>query len=98
MNITKNIQENKLIISIEGRLDSTTAPQLDKEIDEIGAASGEVELDFSKLEYISSAGLRILLKAHTMVRENATLKITNANETVKEVLDITGFTDILNIE
>ena len=98
MNITGNKNGTHLTIALEGRLDTTTAPELEtalkKEMDSITALT----LDFSKLDYISSAGLRVLLSAHKAMSKKDGMKVANANEMVKEVFDVTGFADILNIE
>lgn len=92
----KNGTELKLLLS--GRLDTTTAPQFEKEIT---ASLGDIEsliLDFASLEYISSAGLRVLLSAQKIMNKKGKMVIINANDDIKEVFDITGFTDILTIE
>ncbi len=98
MKITKNLNGNALDIALEGRLDTTTAPELENELK--GSLEGVTELtmDFSKLDYISSAGLRVLLSAHKIMRDRGGMKVTHVNEIVKEVFDVTGFADILNIE
>ena len=98
MKITKKQDGTQLTIALEGRLDTTTAPELEKELkDSLGGAT-ELTLDFSKLDYISSAGLRVLLQAHKTMAGKGGMKVTNVNEIVGEVFDVTGFADILNIE
>ena len=98
MKITKELKGTELTIALEGRLDTTTAPELDKELkDSLGGAT-ELTLDFSKLDYISSAGLRVLLQAHKTMAGKGGMKVTNVNEIVGEVFDVTGFADILTIE
>ncbi len=98
MKITKKQDGTQLTIALEGRLDTTTAPELEKELkDSLGGAT-ELTLDFSKLDYISSAGLRVLLQAHKTMAGKGGMKVTNVNEIVGEVFDVTGFADILTIE
>ena len=98
LNITKSIENTKLTLVIEGRVDTTTAPQLEQEIK--GSIDGVTELilDFAKLDYISSAGLRVLLSAQKTMNKQGEMRIRNVNETVMEILDVTGFIDILTIE
>lgn len=98
MTISKEQQGNKLILSLEGRLDTSTAPQLEAEIKNSLGGVEELLLDFSKLEYISSAGLRVLLSAHKTMSQRGGMKVINANEIVMEVFNVTGFSDILTIE
>ena len=98
MKITKNQNGTQLNIALEGRLDTTTAPELEKELKDSLDAANELTLDFEKLDYISSAGLRVLLAAHKTMRGKGGMKVTNVNEIVKEVFDVTGFADILTIE
>lgn len=87
-----------MTISLEGRLDTTTSPALEKELNEVLPKINELVFDFSKLEYISSAGLRVLLTAHKAMSRKGGMKVTNVNEIVQEVFDVTGFSDILTIE
>lgn len=98
MTITKNLNGTTLTVALEGRLDTTTAPELENELK--GSMDGITELimDFSKLDYISSAGLRVLLSAHKAMRGKGQMKVTNVNEIVQEVFEVTGFSDILTIE
>ena len=98
MKITKSQNGTQLNIAVEGRMDTTTAPELEKELRESLDGVTELTLDFSKLDYISSAGLRVLLSAHKTMRDKGSMKVTNANEIVQEVFDVTGFSDILTIE
>ena len=98
MKITKNLNGSSLNVALEGRLDTTTAPELEKELKESMDAANELTLDFAKLDYISSAGLRVLLSAHKAMSKKGGLKVVNVNDMVKEVFDVTGFADILNIE
>ena len=85
-------------MKIIGRVDTTTAPQLDVAVDGCAADIKELVLDCSALEYVSSAGLRVLLKAQKMMRAQGSMKLIHVNEAVMEVFDITGFADILTIE
>ena len=98
LNINKTIENGKATFSLEGRLDTTTAPDLDKALKETLDGVSELTLDFSALEYISSAGLRVLLSTQKLINKQKTMKITHVNEIVMEVFDITGFSDILTIE
>ena len=98
MKITKNLNGSSLNVALEGRLDTTTAPELEKELKDSMDEATELSLDFEKLEYISSAGLRVLLSAHKAMSKKGGLKVVNVNDMVKEVFDVTGFADILNIE
>ena len=96
MEIKKTENGSVMTIALEGRLDTTTAPELQKEISSLGNVS-ELILDFEKLAYISSAGLRVLMVAHKGMSDKDGLKIVNVNDDVKEVFEITGFDSILNI-
>ena len=98
MTISKNQNGSNLNIAVEGRLDTTTAPDLEKELKNSLSGVSELTLDFSKLEYISSAGLRVLLSAHKQMSKQGGMKVINVNEIVNEVFDVTGFADILTIE
>lgn len=98
MNIKKTIEGAKLTLALEGRLDTTTAPQLEAEVK--GALTGvtELALDFSRLEYLSSAGLRVILAAQKIMNKQGRMVIRHVNETILEVFEVTGFSDILTIE
>ena len=98
MTITKNQNGNALTIALEGRLDTTTAPDLEQELKNSFDGIDALTLDFSKLDYISSAGLRVLLSAHKAMSAKGALKVTHVNEIVNEVFEVTGFSDILTIE
>ena len=98
MNITKTLDGNQLTVEVEGRLDTMTAPELEQALNSEAENVSSLTLDFSKLQYISSAGLRVLLTAHKRFLAKDGMKIRNANEIVREVFDVTGFNDILNIE
>lgn len=98
MIITKELNGTTLEIALEGRLDTVTAPDLEAELNKSLDGAESLVLDFSKLEYISSAGLRVLLSAHKAMSGKGGMKVKNVNEIVKEVFEVTGFSDILTIE
>ena len=98
MNIIKNKDGNKLSLALEGRLDTTTAPQLEAELKPSMDGITELDLDFEKLEYLSSAGLRVLLAAQKVMNKQGSMVIRHVNETIHEVFEVTGFIDILTIE
>ena len=98
MTITKQMNGNELTVAVAGRLDTTTAPELESELKGSMDGADELVLDFSGLDYISSAGLRVLLSAHKAMSKKGGMKVTHVNEMVSEVFDVTGFSDILNIE
>ena len=98
LNINKQAEDGKLCIMLEGRLDTITSPDLEAEIGESLDGVTELTLDLEQLDYISSAGLRVLLSAQKKMNKQGTLKVMHVNETVKEIFDVTGFTEILNIE
>ena len=97
MKIKKTQNGTHLEIALEGRLDTMTAPRLEAELGSLSDAESLV-LDCSKLDYISSAGLRVLLSAHRIMSCKGGMKVTHVNEIVREVLEVTGFTDILTVE
>lgn len=96
MEIIKTQKENELTIALTGRLDTTTAPQLEEELKLDGVS--ELSFDFEKLDYISSAGLRVLLAAQKTMNKQGSMKVVNVNADIMEVFEITGFSDILTIE
>ena len=97
MTITKTAENGTLRIALEGRLDTNTAPQLEAELKTSLSGITELELDFSGLEYISSAGLRVLLAAQKTMSRQGKMTIRNVNETIMEFFEITGFVEILTI-
>ena len=97
MTIEKKQNGSSLTIAVQGRLDTTTAPDLEKEIKSSLDGVTELIIDFEKLDYISSAGLRVLLSAHKTMNKRGGMKVVNVNEIVSEVFEVTGFSDILNI-
>lgn len=98
MNIIQNRNDAELTVTLEGRLDTTTAPQLEQSLK--GALPGvkNLILDFSALDYLSSAGLRVLLATQKTMRRQGKMVIRHVNETIMEVFEVTGFIDILTIE
>ena len=94
--IKKNVDET--VLEIVGRLDTITAPALEKTIHENFGEIKSLILDFKQLEYISSAGLRVLLSAQKKLQQNGTMKLKNVREEVMDVFEMTGFADILTIE
>lgn len=98
MQINKTVDGGKLTIALDGRLDTMTAPELEEaikgDIDTVSSA----ELDLTNLEYVSSAGLRVILSIHKTLSKKEGLVVKNVNETVAEVFEVTGFSDILTIE
>lgn len=98
MKITKKQNASSLEIALEGRLDTTTAPELERAMKESLDGVSELTLDFEKLEYISSAGLRVLLSAQKKMSRQGGMKLVHVGEIIMEVFEVTGFTDILTIE
>ena len=98
MTIEIKRNSDQTVIELVGRLDTTTAPALDKTIRDDIADTKNLVLDVKKLEYISSAGLRVLLSAQKKMKNIGTMKVINVCEEVMEVFEMTGFADILNIE
>ncbi len=98
LNINKTVDGAKTAFALEGRLDTVTAPELEQAI--MGSLEGvsELTLDFANLEYISSAGLRVLLSAQKAMAKQGTMKLVNVSETVMEIFEVTGFSEILTIE
>ena len=98
MTIAKNLNGNSLTLHLSGRLDTTTAPELESVVDSSLAGVQELILDLEALEHISSAGLRVILKAQKLMNSKGSMKLIHVNDTIMEVFDITGFVDILTIE
>ena len=97
-----NINETKngasLVLALEGRLDTSTAPQLEEKVNGVIEGVADFTFDFSQLEYISSAGLRVLLSTQKTMNKQGKLVIKNVSDEVMEIFDVTGFSDILTIE
>ena len=98
MKVDKTVSGNRLDLAVTGRIDTTTAPQLEEEIRDSLDGIEELVMDFSGVEYISSAGLRVLLAAQKIMNKQGTMKVTKANDDIMEIFDVTGFSDILSIE
>ena len=98
MEIIKNVNNNTCTICLKGRLDTTTAPQLEAELKTALNGINELVFDLKDLVYISSAGLRVLLAAQKVMNSQGNMKIINVIAEIMEVFEITGFTDILTIE
>ena len=98
MTIEKNLNGTELTVTLTGRLDTTTAPQLEVEVKENLGGIEKLILDFTALEYLSSAGLRVLLAAQKIMNKQGEMIIKNVNDTVKEIFEVTGFIDILTVE
>jgi anti-sigma B factor antagonist len=98
MTIEKNLNGTELNVKVSGRLDTTTAPELEAEV--MGAISGvtKLVLNFEALEYLSSAGLRVLLQAQKTMNKQGEMVVRNVNETISEIFEVTGFSDVLTIE
>lgn len=98
LNINKNLDGDKLVVTLEGRLDTTTSPQLEEELRASMDGIKDLTFDFKDLAYISSAGLRVLLSAQKIMNKQGSMKICNVNADIMEIFDVTGFVDILDIE
>ena len=98
MNINKNSEGSKLTFALEGRLDTTTSPQLEADLRSSVNGVTELVFDLDYLDYISSAGLRVLLAAQKVMNRQGEMKIINVKPEIMEIFDVTGFVDILNIE
>ena len=98
MTIEKKPNGAELIITLTGRMDTTTAPQLETELKDSLSGVEHLVLDFAALDYLSSAGLRVLLAAQKQMNKQGDMVVRNVNETIAEIFDVTGFADILTIE
>ena len=96
MTINKNLEGSKLTVAVEGRLDTTTAPQLEEEFKNSLEGVEDLVLDFSKLDYISSAGLRVLLSAQKQMNKVGKMTLTGVSPEIMEIFEVTGFSDILS--
>ena len=97
MKIKKELENNMLVLFVEGRLDTVTAPELECEVSDLRGVT-DLVFDMKNLEYISSAGLRVILKAQKTMNTQGYMKLKNVGESIMEVFEITGFSDILTIE
>ena len=98
MTIEKKINGEELTLIVSGRLDTQTAPELENELDASVSGVKELTFDMTNLEYVSSAGLRVILKAQKIMNAQGSMKLIGVNDSIMEVFDITGFLDILTIE
>ena len=98
MTIEKKLNGASAILFVSGRLDTQTAPDLEKALDGTVAGLKDLTIDMSELESISSAGLRVILKAQKIMNAQGSMKLVGVNDSIMEVFDITGFVDILTIE
>ena len=98
MTIEKNLNGTELNLKVEGRLDTTTAPELEATLKESYEGITKLVLNFENLAYLSSAGLRVLLTAQKVMNKQGEMVIQNINETISEIFEVTGFVDILTIE
>ena len=98
MTIEKNLNGTELNLKVIGRLDTTTAPDLEKEISSSVEGVEKLVLDFVELDYLSSAGLRVLLQAQKTMNKQGEMIVRNVNDTISEIFEVTGFSDVLTIE
>ena len=98
LNINRETLDGKTKITLEGRLDTTTAPELEEALKTALDGTSELVMDFEKLEYISSAGLRVLLSAQKVMNKQGSMTLKNVSETVMEIFEVTGFSDSLTID
>ena len=98
LNIKTAKDAEKLTVALEGRLDTVTSPDLEKCLKETLGGVTELVMDFEKLDYISSAGLRVLLSAQKTMNRQGSMKLIHVSESIMEILEVTGFSDILTIE
>ncbi len=98
LNIEKKGNGPELTVALSGRLDTTTAPELEAELKESLDGVTALNIDMAALEYISSAGLRVLLSAQKIMNKHGGMKVVHVNETIMEIFEVTGFSDILTIE
>ena len=97
-NVNTKIEDGKAVIAVEGRLDTVTPPEAEQAVKAALPEITELVLDFSKLEYVSSAGLRVILSAHRAMSARGEMKLTGVSDAVMEIFEVTGFSDILTIE
>ena len=98
LNIQKSVENGSASFALSGRLDTMTAPDLEKALTESLSGVSELTLDFENLDYISSAGLRVLLSAQKLMSKQGGMKLVHVNETIMEIFEVTGFSDILTME
>lgn len=98
MTVEKILNGGELTVKVIGRLDTTTAPELERELTDSIAGVTKLSLDFIGLDYLSSAGLRVLLQAQKTMNKQGEMIVRNVNETIMEIFEVTGFTDVLTIQ
>ena len=98
MQVNKTVNGTELLLAVEGRLDTATAPQLEAELKASLEGVETLIFDFAALEYLSSAGLRVLLAAQKTMNRQGSMVVRNVNETITEIFEVTGFCDILTVE
>ena len=98
MTIDKILNGTELTVNVAGRLDTTTAPELEAALKDSFDGVTKLVLDFASLEYLSSAGLRVLLSAQKVMNKQGEMVVRNVNETISEIFEVTGFSDVLTIE
>jgi len=98
MTIEKKLNGTELTIALTGRMDTVTAPQLEAELKDCLNGVNSLRFDFSALDYLSSAGLRVLLAAQKRMNKQGSMTLSGVNETILEIFEVTGFSDILTIE
>ena len=100
MKIEKNVENNVVTLNVSGKLDTVTAPEFEKVIDEIGEDSNVtvLKIDMKDLSYASSAGLRAILRAHKLMMTKGSMEVLNVNDLIMEIFEMTGFSDILTIK
>lgn len=98
LKIEKKMEDGACTIALEGRLDTVTSPDFEKEVEEIKEELKDLVLDLEKLEYISSSGLRVVLAAQKLMNKQGAMKVINVGGPIMEIFEVTGFSDILTIE
>ena len=98
MTILKTLNASELTVALSGRLDTTTAPQLEAELKENLGGVEKLVLDLKELDYLSSAGLRVLLSAQKSMNKQGSMVVRNVNEVIMDIFEVTGFCDVLTIE
>ncbi|MBO4279456.1 MAG: STAS domain-containing protein [bacterium] len=98
LNIEKKVDGKNIEMVLSGRIDTTTAPELDKAIQEVIGGAENLVFNFADIDYISSAGLRVLLTSQKTMNKQGSMKVTHVNESVMEIFEVTGFSEILSIE
>ena len=96
--VNKKFENGEAYVTVEGRLDTVTSPQLEEVLKDVLENADTLVIDFENLDYISSAGLRVLLASQKVMSKKGGMKVKNVGETIMEIFDVTGFVDILDIE